>query len=301
MRQATRFFPALFVVLWSTGFIGARYAMPWAEPFTFLASRFALAFVILAVLATVAGSRAAGPRNAFNAAIAGVMIHGVYLGGVFWAVHHGMPAGLAALIAGLQPLATAILAGFFLKERIEPKHWAGLILGFAGILIVVGPTIGTIGSGVNAATLTASVLGMLGITVGTLWQKRLVGGVDLLTGAAWQYLGAAALMTLAAALFEHHQIVFNGQLVFALVWLVFVLSVGAIFLLMYMIREGEVSRVASLFYLVPVVTAVMAWALFDEKLTLVQAGGMLVASTGVALATIRTKVTKPNGESLVNR
>jgi drug/metabolite transporter (DMT)-like permease len=293
MSLPSRFFPGLFVVLWATGFIGARYAMPWADPFTFLGMRFMLACVIMASLAWLSGSRAVSARQAGRAMIAGVLIHGIYLGGVFWAVHQGMPAGLAALIAALQPLLTALLAGFTVGDRIAPKHWAGLALGFAGILIVVAPTVGSLGSGVSAATLTASILSVLGITLGTLWQKRFGAGIDLLTGTAWQYLGAAVLMILAAGLFEHGHVVFNGELIFALAWLVLVLSVGAIFLLMHMIREGEVARVASLFYLVPVVTALMAWGLFGEKLSLLQILGMLLASGGVALSTRKAKRLKP--------
>jgi len=288
----SRFFPGLFVILWATGFIGARYAMPWAEPFTFLGMRFTLACVIMAGLAWLCGNRAASARQAGRAMIAGVLIHGVYLGGVFWAVHQGMPAGLAALIAALQPLLTALLAGCAVGDRIEPKHWAGLALGFAGILIVVAPTIGSLGTGVNAATLTASLLSVLGITFGTLWQKRFGAGIDLLTGTAWQYMGAAAMMILAASLFERGHVTFNGELTFALAWLVLVLSVGAIFLLMHMIREGEVARVASLFYLVPVVTALMAWALFDEKLSPLQIFGMMLASGGVALSTLKIRPVK---------
>ncbi|HVW56354.1 MAG TPA: DMT family transporter [Rhizobiaceae bacterium] len=292
MSLPSRFFPGLFVVLWATGFIGARYAMPWAEPFTFLGMRFTLACIIMASLAWLSGSRAASPRLAGCSMIAGILIHGIYLGGVFWAVHQGMPAGLAALIAALQPLLTALLAGFTIGDKIEPKHWAGLALGFAGILIVVAPTVGSFGSGVNASTLTASLLSVLGITLGTLWQKRFGAGIDLLTGTAWQYLGAAVLMILAAGLFEHGRVTFNGELVFALAWLVLVLSVGAIFLLMHMIREGEVARVASLFYLVPVVTALMAWALFGEKLSPLQILGMLLASGSVALSTLKVKAAK---------
>jgi drug/metabolite transporter (DMT)-like permease len=296
MPRPSQSFPALFVILWATGFIGARYAMPWSEPFTFLAMRFSFACVVMAGLAWLGGQKAASVRQAACAVVAGVLIHGIYLGGVFWAVHQGMPAGLVALIAGLQPLLTALLAGLSLGDRIEPRHWAGLALGFAGVLIVVAPTIGTLGSGVNVATLTASLIAVLGITLGTLWQKRFGAGVNLLTGTAWQYLGASVLMVLASHLFEHGHAIFNGELIFALVWLVLVLSVGAIFLLMHMIREGEVARVASLFYLVPVVTALMAWVLFDEKLSLLQIAGMMLASGGVALSTLGTKPAKLRAE-----
>lgn len=150
-----RLAPALFVLLWATGFIGARYAMPHAEPFLFLSVRFAIAFVLLWVLGRAMGSGAAGPRTVMHAMIAGALIHGVYLGGVFWAIAHGMPVGLSALVIGLQPLITALLAGYFLGERISARHWAGLVIGLAGLLIVIFPKLGQLGSGVTAATLAA--------------------------------------------------------------------------------------------------------------------------------------------------
>ena len=185
-----RFIPAIFVVLWATGFIGARYAMPWAEPFTFLAARFVLAFVILAVAAAVLGSRGTGWRDALHAAAAGALMHGVYLGGVFWAIHHGMPAGLSALIVGLQPLITAVLAGSLLGEKILPRHWAGLAAGFAGVVIVLLPKLGALGSGVNAATLAASFVAVAGMSAGTIWQKRFLTGGDLVAGTCSQYAAA---------------------------------------------------------------------------------------------------------------
>jgi drug/metabolite transporter (DMT)-like permease len=285
MNVLSRIAPGLFVVLWATGFVGARYAMPWAEPFTFLTLRFSFAFLLFVVLAFAVGAKWSGGRAALNAMIAGVLMQGVYLGGVFWAIHRGMPAGLSALIAGLQPLITAVLAGVFLGDRILARHWAGIATGFVGVVIVVLPGLGAQAGGVTAATLFACVIAVTGMSVGTIWQKRHGGGVDLVTGTAWQYLGGAVPMIAAAFLFEDRHVVVNGELVFALVWLVLVLSVGAILLLMLMIREGEVAKVASLFYLVPAVTAVMTWLLFDERLTLLQIGGMVVTCLGVALAT----------------
>jgi drug/metabolite transporter (DMT)-like permease len=284
MKLLSRLAPGLFVVLWATGFVGARYAMPWAEPFTFLTLRFSCAFLLFVVLAFAFGAKWAFGRSAFNAAVAGFLMQGVYLGGVFWAIHRGMPAGLAALIAGLQPLITAILAGAFLGDRVLARHWAGIATGFAGVAVVVTPDLGARAGGMTAATLGACVIAVLGMSVGTIWQKR-HGGSDLITGTAWQYLGGLAPMIAGALLFEDRHVILNGELVFALVWLVIVLSVGAILLLMLMIREGEVAKVASLFYLVPAVTAIMTWALFDERLTALQIGGMLVTCLGVALAT----------------
>ena len=157
MTSPSGLIPPLFVVLWATGFIGARYAMPWAEPFTFLAARFALAFVAAGiVLLRVALAPGEPGRTRMHAAIAGVLMHGIYLGGVFWAIHHGMPAGISALIVGLQPLITAVLAGSLLGEKILPRHWLGLALGFAGVVIVLSPKFGAIGGGVTLATLAAA-------------------------------------------------------------------------------------------------------------------------------------------------
>lgn len=282
--------PALFVILWATGFIGARYAMPWAEPFGFLAVRFAIAFALIGVFLIARRAARTSWRDATHAAIAGMLMHGVYLGAVFWAIRNGMPAGLSALIVGLQPLITAVLAGVFLGERVLPRHWLGLAIGFAGVAIVLAPRLGEIGGGVTAATLGASFLSVLAMSAGTIWQKRFVAGIGLMQGTLHQYAGATVLMAIAALMTETGTYTLTGELVFAMIWLVFVLSIGAIVLLMHLIRQGAVSKVASLFYLVPAVTALLAWALFGEELSLVQIGGMVIATIGVALATTQPRM-----------
>ncbi|MER8921841.1 DMT family transporter [Mesorhizobium sp. M0802] len=287
MHSLKRFIPASFVVLWATGFIGARYAMPWAEPFTFLAARFVIAALLLAGLMLVLGSKRATRAEALHATVSGILMHGIYLGAVFWAIHRGMPAGLSALIVGLQPLITAVLAGRFLGEAILPRHWAGLAVGLVGVIIVLWPKLGALGGGVTPETLTASLVSVLGMSAGTIWQKRYASGGDLVAATMWQYIGGGSLMILASLALETHTVIINGELIFAMAWLVLVLSIGAIFLLMVMIRDGEMSKVASLFYLVPAVTAVIAWALFGEQLSLVQIVGMAIATLGVGLATAR--------------
>lgn len=289
MNDLTRAIPALFVLLWATGFIGARYAMPWAEPFTFLWVRFALTFGVLLLIIPMVNAKAIGPRNAFHAAIAGVLMHGVYLGGVFWAVRNGLPAGFAGLIVGLQPMLTAVIAGLFLGEKVTGKHWLGLVVGLTGVITVLSPKFGSISDGVTVATIGAAVVAVIAMSVGTVWQKRFVATADLVTVTLYQYVGGWAVTFLVSLMIETQEFVLNGELVFAMVWLVFVLSLGAIFLLMILIREGEVARVASLFYLVPAVTALMAWFLFDETLTPVQLVGMAITTFGVALATRRTR------------
>ena len=284
MHGFKRLLPATFVVLWATGFIGARYAMPWAEPFTFLAARFVLAALLLAAIAAALGGARTTRGEALHAAIAGVLMHGIYLGGVFWSIHRGMPAGLSALIVGLQPLITAVLAGMLLGEAVLPRHWLGLAAGFAGVVVVLWPKLGALG-GVTAATLAASLVAVAGMSLGTIWQKRFASGGNLVAATFWQYVGGAAVMAAASLAFETRTVTINGELVFALAWLVLVLSIGAIFLLMVMIREGEMSKVASLFYLVPAATALMAWPLFGEALSVPQILGMALATLGVGLAT----------------
>jgi drug/metabolite transporter (DMT)-like permease len=277
--------PALFVILWPTGFIGARYAMPWAEPFTFLAVRFALAGAVLAAIGLLASGPRLRPRAVLWSVLIGALLHGVYLGGVFWAVRQGLPAGLSALIAGLQPLLTTMLAGLFLGEAVLLRHWTGLVAGFAGVVAVLAPKLGTGLDAVTPGMLAAAFAALAGICVGSILQKRHGPGDNLVAGTAWQYAGAALLMAAGSAALETRTIVLTGELVLVLLWSVFVLSVGAIFLLMLMIREGAMAKVSALFYLVPAVTAAMAWALFGETLTPVQLGGMALASFGVALAT----------------
>ncbi len=280
-----RLFPALFVVLWATGFIGARYAMPYMEPFLFLTARFLIAGAILCVWVMLAGNHWPSKRGAMHAIIAGCLIHGVYLGAVFWAIHNGLPAGMSALVVGLQPLITALIAGLALGERIQPRHWAGLVVGFVGVAMVLWPKLSISAGGVTPATVSASILSVVAISAGTVWQKRFVGWIDLKAGTALQYLGAAVLTGVLSLLFETHNVIWSVPLVFAMFWLVFVLSLGAVLLLMILINQGAVSKVASLFYLVPGVTALMAYALFGETLTTFQLAGMCIATLGVALST----------------
>ena len=298
MRRLLPFFPAIFVFLWSTGFVGARYAMPHAEPFTFLSMRYALALVILAPVAAFALRGASGvtaPRLA-HAAFAGSLIHGLYLGGVFFAVRHGLPAGVTALVAGLQPLLTALLAASLVGERVTARHWMGLAVGLLGVGLVVAPKLGGAG-GFTIGQLMPALGAVAGISLGTVWQKRFVGSLDLRVGTAVQYVGALLPTFMAAYAFETMQVDWAAEMVLALVWLTLALSIGAIFLLLYLIREGAVSRVASLMYLVPAVTALQTFVLFGEQLTAVQLLGMALAAGGVAAATGALNIGKRGREA----
>ncbi|MBK3745780.1 DMT family transporter [Paraburkholderia aspalathi] len=285
--MAVRYFPILFVLLWATGFIGAGLAMPYAEPFTFMTVRFFIAAAILGIWALL--SRATWPTKAalLHAMIAGCLIHGIYLSAIFWAVHQGLPAGMSGLVAGLQPMMITVIAALLLRERPRAQQILGLVIGFIGVAMVVWPKFSLNTEGTNPVTLMAAFIGVLAISLGTVWQKRFGGAIDLKTGTTVQYLAAGALTGIAALLFETQQIIFSPQLIFAMVWLVLVLSIGAILALLVMIREGAVSKVASLFYLVPGAAAIMAYFLFGETLSLIQIGGMLVTTLGVALTTFK--------------
>jgi drug/metabolite transporter (DMT)-like permease len=273
--------PVVFVLFWSTGFIVAKFATPHAPPLTFLLWRYAA--VVLILLPVIAVTRAPWPRNAaswLQVAAAGVMLQAIYLGGVWWAIAEGMPAGMSALIVGLQPLATAILAGS-IGERASARQWLGLLLGFGGVALVVSDRLTL--QGVGTAPFLVNVLALAGITAGTLYQKRFGGGVDLRTGSAIQF-AASFLATLPLALAgESMHVNFNAEFWFALAWSVLVLSLVAMVLLLAMIRRGRTTEVTSLMYLTPAVTALLAWVLFGEVLGLLTWTGVLLTMGGVAL------------------
>lgn len=284
-----RFYPLLFVGLWSTGFIGAKFGLPDAEPLTFLAVRYALVLVLMTGIAWA--SRApwpATPRSWLHIGVSGLLVHGVYLGGVFTAIDHGLPAGVTALVVGLQPVLTALGAGLLLHERVPPRQWAGLGLGFVGVGLVVGHKVagGLHGTGAAgwAAMLLPAVVALAGITAGTLYQKRFCPSFDLRTGSVIQFLPCLLATAAAAWASESMQVRWTPSFAFALGWLVFVLSLGAVSLLNLLIRRGSAVNVASLFYLTPPTTALIAWALFGETLTGLSLVGMVVAVYGVWLA-----------------
>ena len=276
-----RFYPFLFVFLWSTGFIGAKYGLPYAEPLSFLLTRYG--FVIALMTAIALATRAPWPKEPkqwLHIGVSGVLVHAIYLGGVFVAIKHGLPAGITALVVGMQPLLTAFGAGWLLGEKVSGRQWGGLALGFVGVGLVVS---GKLGDGALGPMLVPALIALLGITVGTLYQKRFCAKFDLRTGSVIQFVPTAVLTAIAVALYEDYIIEWTGQFAFALGWLVLVLSIGAISLLNLLIRSGSAVNVASLFYLTPLSTALIAWVIFGEKLTLTAAFGMLLAVSGVYL------------------
>ena len=278
--------PLVFVVIWATGFIVARLVASHAEPLTFLSIRFSLGAAAFAVISLATG--ATWPRTARawgGALLTGMLMQGVFLGGVFWATRHGLPAAVTALITGLQPLATGILAYPVLRERVTGRRWIGIVLGFLGAMLVVAPSLSTAtAAGLLFLPVLACVLSMLSMTAGTLIQKSLRPGADLRTHACGQFIGGAALVIPLALLTEDGGFDGSWQAWTGMVWAVLALSVGAASLLLALIRRGAVAGVAALFYLVPPVVGLMAWALFDERLSAVQGAGMLVAAAGVFVA-----------------
>lgn len=281
-----RIAPVLFVALWSTGFIASKVAGEHAEPFTFLGIRFTLAALLLAPL-MLWGPRPT-LRTARDAAITGALIHTAYIGGVMWALRLGMPAGIVAIVVCLQPLLTSLLAGPLLGERIGTRHWIGIGLGLAGTALVLAPKLtpesGVLSdAGFGPLAVVAAIAALAGITLGTLYQKAKGTTGELPKLAFYQYVGATAVAAALSFATETREVDWTGEFVFALFWLVVVLSLGAIGLLLMMIRASAVSRVTSLFYLVPATTALMAWALFGDQLTAVQGVGMALVMVAVAM------------------
>ena len=274
--------PVAFVLLWSTGFLGAKLGLPYAEPFTFLFLRFAILSVVLTAAAlALRAPWPKGPGELARAAVVGMLVHGVYLSGVFSAIHAGVPAGVAALIVGLQPVLTGIAAGPLLGERVRAIQWLGLTLGFVGVALVVSDKLAFDEAHLHGVVY--ALVALMGITAGTLYQKKHGTHHDLRTINAVHYIAAAVPVGLLALTFDTEPVQWTGEFVFALGWLVVVLSVGAISLLWALVRRGQAAKVASLFYLTPPVTAVLAWVLFGETLGPLAIAGMAVAVVGVAL------------------
>ena len=283
-----RAMPLVFTFLWSTGWIVAGYSARYADALTFLVVRFACAAALLTAIALVTGAPwPRGRRAVLNVAVTGILLHGIYLAGVWWAVRHGLPAAISGLIAGLQPILTALFAPVLVGERISGVRWFGIACGFLGIALVLQPQL----AGVNSAALWGvlapmliNIGGMFSVTFGSFYQKARVASGDLRTMTAIQYSAAALIVLPFAFAFEPMRIEWNLTMALVLAWSVVVLSIGSIWLYLFMIRRGEVSRIATFLYLVPALVAVEAWLLFGETLTPLQIGGMAVTVLGVALA-----------------
>ncbi|WP_342148690.1 DMT family transporter [Methylorubrum sp. SB2] len=282
----TGLIPAAFVLIWASGFVAARYVAPLSEPLVFVAARLTLVALVLAGIALALGAR--WPRDGRgwrDALVSGVLMQGIYVAGVFWSIRHGLPAGIAALVGSLQPLLTAAASEPLLGERVGPRRWAGIGLGFLGAGMVLAPKVGRLDpAGIPPVALGVCLAAMLAMTAGTLWQKRMAAKSDLVTNAAIQFVGGAAFAVPLALLAAEPWPALSLPLGLGMAWSVLVNSVTGILLLMALIRRGAVAGVASLFFLVPPVSAAIAYAMFGETLTPVQVAGMAVAAVGVAVA-----------------
>jgi drug/metabolite transporter (DMT)-like permease len=287
--------PVLFVLLWSTGFIGARFGLPYIEPMTFLAVRMVFVVIIIGAIAVIGGAHLPSRPEIGHSLIAGLMVHGLYLGGVFFAISQGVPAGVSALIPGLQPILTSTIANRFMGETVTRLQWLGLCLGLFGVALVLHDR-SLVMSG-SVAGWIGSVVSLFGITLGALYQKRYCGKIDWRAGNTVQYAGAAVLFAVASFAFETRVIHWTGELVFALAWLVLVLSIAAVGLMYWLIRRSAATGFASLFYLVPAVTALEAYLLFGEKLDALSIAGMVVCAVGVVLVNRGARVTPTAGNA----
>ena len=288
---ALRLTPFAFVLIWSTGWVAAGYSAPHADALTFLTLRFGCAGLLLAAISVAVGAEwPRGLQGWAHALMAGALLHGIYLAGVWWAVRHGLPTGVSGLLAALQPILTAALSPLLSHERISLLRWLGIAVGFAGIALVLAPKL----AGTSPEMLwlvlipiLANLAGMIAVTFGSFYQKRFQQSGDLRTMTAVQYVGAT-LVTLPLALaLEPMAITWNLTMVLVLLWSVVGLSLGGIGLYLLLIRRGEVSRTATLIYLVPPAVAVEAYLLFGERLTAVQISGMALTVLGVVLASRR--------------
>ena len=273
--------PLLFVLLWSTGFVGAKYGLPYADPFIFLATRVLIAAAVLFAIAALTKSPIAiGAQAIKKSALIGFFLHACYLGGVFFAISKGLPAGVAAVVTSLQPVLVSVLAVRVLGEKLKVKQVIGLLLGLTGVVLVLGPSfeaeIPTIG-------IIAILVALIGSTTATLLQKRIGSGIPIVAGTAYQYLGSGVVLLAVAAISGGTSIQWNGKFILAFVWLIAVLSVGAILLLLWLLNTGSAASVSSLFYLVPPATALEAFFLFGEKVNTQGFLGIGITALGVWL------------------
>lgn len=287
--------PGLFVFLWSTGFIGVKYGIPYAPPFYFIAVRMAIASLLLFIaISFLRRSQPLTRSILWPSTLIGLTLHGAYLGGCFFAVSRGMPAGVAALIVSLQPVLVSLFAAKYLNEPLKARAVSGLILGLAGLFVVVIPRINMTGdNAISLVAVAASVIGLLGGTSGTILQKKYGGAIPTLAGTSIQYAATALVLLVLALLFEEPNITWSPEFIGALTWLVLALSFGAILLLFFLLSHGSAASVSSLYYLVPAVTAIIAYFMFDEHISVISLIGTAITVVGVWLVVSKQKETAP--------
>jgi drug/metabolite transporter (DMT)-like permease len=295
-QSLARVAPAIFVALWSTGFVVARYATTDAGPLTFLCVRMFIAAGLLWLIAS--GLRA--PRMTHSdwsaATIVGVFMHAIYLGGVFVAIDLGLPSGLSALIAGLHPVATSVAARVFLREQLSRKQIAGVFLGLVGVCAVVFEKLDAVNGGVTKGAMIAMMVSIFGLTVGTLVQRALGKDMPLLRGTATQYLASGVALAVASGLTESWRFEVTRNTVFSMLWAVFVLSLGAVLLMMTLLARHTAAKVSSLFFLTPALSTIEGAILFDERLGALALVGLVIAIFGVRM-TMQTTAATPDAST----
>ena len=295
-QSLQRVAPAIFVALWSTGFVVARYATKDAGPLTFLSVRMFIAAALLWLIATVMRAPRM-TRDAWSAAsIVGVFMHAIYLGGVFVAIDNGLPSGLSALIAGLHPVATSVAARIFLRERLTRKQIYGVCLGLVGVLAVVIEKLQDANGGVTKTALIAMMISIFGLTVGTLVQRALGKEMPLLRGTATQYLASGVVLAVASGFSEQWQFSLTRYTVFSMLWAVVVLSLGAVLLMMTLLARHTAAKVSSLFFLTPALSTIEGAILFDERLGVLAVVGLIIAIIGVRL-TMQSTAAAPDAST----
>ena len=294
MAKVKTFAPVIFVLLWSTGFVGAKYILPYAEPFVFLTIRYFFATLILVLIAKAIGEslRITWPQVK-QSMLVSVFLHVIYIGGVFYAVFIDIPAGITAVIVSLQPILVSVLAIPLLGEKLSYRQVFGLLLGFVGILFLLSPKLleGDLSTGFSTPGIICCIIALLGTTIGYLLQKK--GGADIpfLAGTAVQFATSTVIFALASVIFEPLKVNVTLEFVLALSWIVLALSIGSIFLLFYLLRNDSASSVSSLYYLVPPLAAVQAYFFFDERIKGIGLVGMALAALGTLIVTKNSKTT----------
>jgi drug/metabolite transporter (DMT)-like permease len=276
-----RFAPALFVLLWSTGFVGAKYGLPYADPFIFLSVRILIAAVLLFALARILKMPVGiGGQAVARSGLIGFFLHACYLGGVFYSIAQGLPAGVAAVVTSLQPVLVSVFAVKILGEQLRRTQIVGLLTGLVGVVLVLGPSID---AQIPTPAIIAILIALMGSTTATLLQKKLGADIPLISGTAYQYLFSGCVLGLIALATQETSITWNLRFTLAFVWLILILSVGAILLLLWLLNTGSAAKVSSLFYLVPPATAIEAFFLFGEKVNTQGFLGIGITALGVWL------------------
>jgi drug/metabolite transporter (DMT)-like permease len=295
-QSLARVAPAIFVALWSTGFVVARYATKDAGPLTFLCVRMFIAAGLLWLIATAMRAPRMTRSGWSAATIVGVFMHAVYLGGVFVAIDNGLPSGLSALIAGLHPVATSVAARIFLGERLTRKQIIGVFLGLVGVCAVVIEKLDAADSGVTTAAMIAMAISIIGLTIGTLVQRALGKEMPLLRGTATQYLASGVVLAVASGFSEQWQFSLTRYTVFSMLWAVVVLSLGAVLLMMTLLARHTAAKVSSLFFLTPALSTIEGAILFDERLGALALVGLVIAIFGVRM-TMQTNAATPDAST----